>query len=259
MTTAELITAPRTGAAHWLRGFVLQLRFLAYDLRQLIPIVVVIQTLMGAGMAVFYGFYLPEITPEAATFLVTGAPALALFPIGMVLIPNIIGQQRLRQTYDFDWSLPLPRSAIALAQVGMFTVLALPGTVLALLVAIWRYGIDLNVSLMVIPAILLVALMASSVGFGLGHGIADARILNLITNLLVFFILLFSPIVWPADLLPDWLLRVHEVLPFFPMATVIRDALSDGLVTGVLRSYVVLALWTAAGWGVAAWVVGRRG
>jgi ABC-2 type transport system permease protein len=153
----------------------------------------------------------------------------------------------------------MPRSAIAIAQVGMFTVLSLPGTILALLAAVWRYGVTLDVSLLIVPAILLVALMTTSVGFGLGHGVTDPRIMNLIANLLVFFILLFSPIVWPADMLPTWLLRIHEVLPFYPMATVIRDALSDGLTTGVLRSYLVLGLWTAAGWSVAAWVVGRLG
>jgi hypothetical protein len=43
------------------------------------------------------------------------------------------------------------------------------------------------------------------------------------------------------------------------MAVVIRDGLSTGLVADVARSYLVLGLWTVAGWTATAWVVGRRG
>jgi hypothetical protein len=48
------------------------------------------------------------------------------------------------------------------------------------------------------------------------------------------------------------------MLPFFPMAQVIRGSLTDGLVTGVGTSYLVLGAWTVAGWLATAWVVGRR-
>lgn len=34
--------------------------------------------------------------------------------------------------------------------------------------------------------------------------------------------------------------------------------LTQGLVTGLARSYLILVAWTVAGWAVAAWVVGRR-
>ncbi len=71
--------------------------------------------------------------------------------------------------------------------------------------------------------------------------------------------LLFSPIVVPIELFPEWLAATHRVLPFYPMATVIRDALSDGLVTGVGSAYLTLGAWTAGSWVVAGWVVGRRG
>ena len=39
--------------------------------------------------------------------------------------------------------------------------------------------------------------------------------MNLIANALVFFVLLFSPIVFPASQLPGWLYDLHRVLPFY--------------------------------------------
>ena len=136
-------------------------------------------------------------------------------------------------------------------------VLAAAGLI-ALLVAGLRYDVRFDVSWPIVPAILLVSVMAISVGFALGHGIADPRITNLITNILVFAVLLFTPIVVPIEHFPAWLATVHRSLPFYHMAQVLRAALSDGLVTGVATSYVVLSTWTATAWAVAGWAVGRQ-
>jgi ABC-2 type transport system permease protein len=134
----------------------------------------------------------------------------------------------------------------------------MPGVATSLGVAIWNYDIALAWSWRLIPAVLLTSLMTTSVGFGMAHAIENPVVINFISNMIIFFVLLFSPIVIPIAQFPDWLASVHRVLPFHHMAVVIRDALSTGLVTDVATSYVVLGLWTAAGWAATAWVVGRR-
>ena len=112
---------------------------------------------------------------------------------------------------------------------------------------------------MIVPALLLTSLMSTSVGFGLAHAIKSPTAVNFITNMIVFFVLLFSPIVIPISQFPAGLAAVHRVLPFYHMAQVIRDSLSSGLVVDVGTSYLVLAAWTLGGWIATAWVVGRRG
>jgi ABC-2 type transport system permease protein len=176
----------------------------------------------------------------------------------MALVPGVVMQHKFDQTYDFLWSLPVPRLTIAASNFVLFTALALPGVALSLLVAMWRYDIDLSISWTVVPAVLLAALMANSVGFGFAHAIPEPRITNLIVNMIIFLVLLFSPIAFPISNFPDWFASVHRVLPFFHMATIIRAGLTDGLVTGVATSYLVVALWTVGSWSLAAWVVGRR-
>ena len=100
--------------------------------------------------------------------------------------------------------------------------------------------------------------MATSVGFAFGHAIPEPRITNLLTNLIIFLVLLFSPIVVSIDQFPEWWAAIQRVLPFYHMANVIRAGLSRGLVDSVATSWTVLTAWTLASWALASWVVGRR-
>lgn len=255
ITTAQV----KTGLSRWLRSYRMMLRFDMRGLGSWLAFGFLIQILMGAGMAVMYGFYLGDVPPEVGTFMAGGVPAIALIPIGLVMVPNMVAQQRIAQTYEFLWSLPVPRLAAAASTFTVFTLMALPGVAVAVGVGAWNYGVALTISPMIVPAILLTSLMTTSVGFGMAHGIKNPIVINFVTNMTVFFVLLFSPIVVPIAQFPDWLASVHRVLPFYHMAQVIRDALTTGFVTGVGTDYLVLAAWTVAGWIVTAWVVGRRG
>ena len=250
--------ARRKGVAHLWQSYRHMLRFELINLRSFLVIALVIQTLMGAGMGVMYGFYLGDIPPEAASFLVSGIPALALFPLGFVLVPNVISGQRIEDTYDYVWSLPVPRTASAGATFTVFTAISLPGTFVALLVSSLVYDVQLEPNWMIVPAIILSASMATAVGYAVGQGMSNPRLVNLLTNLLIFVILMFSPIVIPIELFPDWLAAAHRVLPFWHMANLVRDGLTSGFVDNVGASYAVSAAWTVGAVAISARVVGRR-
>ena len=251
-------TRVRGGTPYWRAGLAAMIRFDFLNLREALPFFLILQTLMGAGMAIIYGFYFAELPSTAATFIATGAPTLAIVPIGMAVIPGTVMQHKFDQTYDFLWSLPVPRLAMAASNFILFTMVAIPGVAVSMLVAAWRYDIDLAVSWSVVPAVLLAALMANSVGFGVAHAIPEPRITNLLVNVVIFLVLLFSPIAFPIANFPDWFATVHRVLPFFHMASIIRAGLTEGLVTGLAWSYLVVTAWTLGSWVLAAWVVGRR-
>ncbi|MBU1865349.1 MAG: ABC transporter permease [Actinobacteria bacterium] len=256
--TAPVAVGVRRGKGYWASGLSSMLRFDYITLRETLPFFLVLQILMGAGMAIIYGFYFADLPPVAATFIATGAPTLAIIPVGMAVIPGIVMQHKFDQTYDFLWSLPVPRLAIAASNFILFTAVAIPGVAVSMLVAAWRYDIDLSVSWAVVPAILLAALMANSVGFGFAHAIPEPRITNLLVNVIIFLVLLFSPIAFPISNFPEWFATVHRVLPFFHMASIIRAGFTEGLVDGVAVSYLVVIAWTLGSWALAAWVVGRR-
>ncbi len=248
----------RSGVGYWLASMASMMRFDYGRVRQWVPMMIVIQTFMGAGMALLYGFFYPHVTAVRALYITTGAPTLALVPVGFVMLPGTVADQKLAGTFDYIWSLPSPRSAQAASTFTLFTLFALPGSVLALLVAAWRYDVHLAFSALLIPAVLLCALMAITVGYGMALAISNPIVTNVVTNALVFVVLLFSPIVYPASQLPAWLATVHYFLPFYNMAVVIRAGLTSGVVAHVATSFVVLTAWTAVGATATAWVVGRR-
>jgi ABC-2 type transport system permease protein len=145
------------------------------------------------------------------------------------------------------------------SSLTVFTLVALPGCCVTLVLAAWRYNVGLAISPSILPAVVLTSLMTSSVGTGLAYGVKNPVITNLITNALVFVVLLFSPIAFPKSQFPAWLANLHEVLPLYHIGVVIRAGLSNGLVSDVWLSYLVLAAWTCGGWAVTALIVGRRG
>ena len=263
MATSSLSALPeirvRRGLKYWLRSYAVMLRSDVTSLRMWLPLFLVVQALMGAGMAIMYGFFMPEaMLAERAIWIATGAPTLALIPVGMTMVPGRIGQLKIAETMDFQWSQPIPRMVTVLSTYTVFTLAALPGVALTLVVATWRYGIELAVSPAIVPAILLASITATTVGYAMGIA-GEPRIINLLSNMVIFFVLLFSPIVYRLEQLPGWYQGVQQALPFYPMAVVIRNGLSEGLVDGTEAAYAVLAAWAVVALAVTAVLVGRRG
>jgi ABC-2 type transport system permease protein len=258
--TAITSTLPtRSGVGFWLEGYRSMLRFEMKSSRRYLTIGLVVQILMGAGMALMYGYYFGDMTSVQQTFIVTGIPTLAMIPVGFAMVPASIMDHKIRNTYDYVWSLPVPRAASAAATFTIFAGVAIPGAVIAILVAAMIYGVDLDVSWRVVPAVLLTSAMATSVGYAMGHAIPEPRVTTLLTNVVIFLVLLFSPIVVPIELFPEWWASVQRALPFWHMSVVIRDGLTDGLMADrVGLSYLALGLWTSLAWVAAARIVARR-
>ncbi|MGD8376995.1 MAG: ABC transporter permease [Acidobacteriota bacterium] len=247
------------GPSYWMRSYLLMLRWEITSLRMVLPILFVVQMLLGAGVVVGLGLLFDQVAPTQALYLATGATVISLLLTGLVAAPQLVANQKMSGTYDYLWSLPVPRLVEVMASLTVYAVVALPGTIVALVVAALRFDLDLSVSPLVIPAAFLTVLMATSVGYGFAHGIRQPMVTGLITQVLAFGILLYSPINFPADHLPRWYAALHEVLPFEHAAIVMRDGLTEGLVQGAGRSYLILTAWTVAGWLVTWRVLGRRG
>jgi ABC-2 type transport system permease protein len=252
---------PRTvqsGPRHWWSSYLTLLRFDVASQRTSLPMFLLSQVLFGTGMAIIYGFYLGTMPRQAALFVVTGAPTLALISGTLIGVTTMVTERKLAGTWDFIWSLPAPRSAAVASTFTVYSVLALPGVAATLALAAWRYGLHLSLSLAVVPAFLLTALISTSIGFGLAQAIRSPLVANVVVNVLIFVLLLYSPIVFPIGQLPGWLAAAHRGLPMYPLAEVIRASVTSGLVHDLGTSYAVLAAWTVAAWAATAWVVGRR-
>ncbi|MFP3914316.1 MAG: ABC transporter permease [Actinomycetota bacterium] len=234
------------------------LRWVLAQHRILFWMVLFSQVLMGIGAAFMYRLYLGQLDPLVAAYLVSGIPALSIIPVGFVMVPIQVIGEKSRGSHEFTWSLPVPRLAPVAAVFTVYATVAIPVAALSTALAAWQFGASLQPTLLALPAALLVSLMATSVGYGLAMAIPEPRITNLILNVVIFVVLLFSPIVIPIERFPDWAATVHRVLPFFHMSNLVRGTVTQGLAVELWASAGVLLAWTTAGWAAVVRVVTRR-
>lgn len=243
----------------WLRSYRLMVTWELRSLRMVLPLAFVVQVMISSGLVLGLGFLVNDMTGTQAQYLAVGVTVISMITLGMVMAPQLIAAQKQSGAYEYLLSLPIARTTLVAAGLTVHSLIALPGAVVALLVAWWRYDIALTVSPLVVPAVVLTLVTAASVGFAVAHAISNPMVTSLVTNVLIFVILFYAPINFPPERLPGWLAGLHHVLPFGHSANLMRAGLTDGLATHVGSSFAILSVWAVASWTVTAWVVGRRG
>ena len=239
-----------------LSGYGLLLRWQFLRMRREMVTLIVIQVALALGIIYGLAFLIPNIDSRSAMFLATGAPTVALLLLGLTVVPQEVTRSRLTGEADYLAALPVPRLAPPAAEVTFWLLAQLPGTALALVVAAVRFDFALNINPAVIPAIVLVALTGAAVGYAMAMLVRPAVAQHLATFLSIA-ILLFSPINFPADRLPEVLQAVHAVLPMKYMADLLRWSLTGLPAEGVATAFGVVLLWCAAGIA-ASWRVAVR-
>ena len=240
-----------------LRNYSLMLKWQALSSKTILPISLVIQLMISVGFVIGLGFIYPQITPNIAKFLRTGAPTISLLMVGLVLVPQMVAMSKTEGTFDYIWSLPVPRMVYIAADATIYILSSTPGVVLSLILGAAYYHFSLHISLLVIPAMLLIAMAGIFLGYSLAHGISKPQITQLITQVLVFFIMIFSPIMFPKEQLPHWLAIVHRYLPVQYMADLSRGTLTD-LHVNLGLAFAVVGGWCLAGLVVTCILVRRR-
>jgi ABC-2 type transport system permease protein len=244
--------------AAWARAY---WRMSAWDLAALrlyVPVLSAVLMLQGAGFVLGVGLLFSRMPAAAAVFLATGAPVMNLITAGLIFEPQLVAEQRIRGSYEFIQSLPVPRSAAALAWYSVALLTALPAVILTLLTGLTRYNLHLAVTPMIVPAVMLTCLTGVLIGLAVAHGVTAPMVANLISVTLIFVMTGFSPVAFPASQLPGWLEAANRWLPFGSMATIVRAALVPGGQAGAARAYLVVASWAAGSALVLAWAQGRR-
>ncbi len=241
-----------------LRSYTLLVRWQALRMKTFLPLAIVVQALFALGIVLGYPLLFPSLDSGTILYLATGAPTITLITMGLVAVPQIVAQARTEGTLDYMRGLPIPRLTYLAADVSIWLVIVLPGVVLALIIAVWRFQLTLVVSPLVVPGLLLVALTATSIGYAIAT-LLPQQIANLLSQVLVVFVLMFSPLTFPAARLPDWLATIHSVLPVQAMGEIIRGTVASNVFALTVEPFIVLGIWCAAGFAITYWAISRRG
>ena len=212
---------------------------------QFLPLLIIVQVFMAIATVIGYGLLVGHPTPEVGLYLATGAPTITLITVGLVMTPQVVAQSKTEGSFDWMRTLPVPRPAFLFSDLLVWTLLALPGMVLGVVAGALRFDISLSPAPWIVGAAVIVSVTAASVGYAMATLLPPA-VATLMTQMIIFVVMLFSPVSYPADRLPTWLATAHEFLPVEPMAQLVRAGLAPDQFAVPGRSLVVLGLWCAA-------------
>jgi ABC-2 type transport system permease protein len=225
---------------------------------QAVPLLILVQILLSVATIAGYGLLIGHPDHLAGLYLATGAPTVALITVGLVMTPQWVGQARTEGSLDWLRTLPVPRSLFLVADLTVWTLIALPGVLLGVVAGAIRFDADLAPTWWLVPAGLVVSLTSAAVGYAMAT-LLPPTIAQLMSQVLVFVVLLFTPISFPADRMPGWAQQLHAWLPLEPMAQVVRAGLAPNDFSVPGRSWVVLLAWCAAAVTGAGLALRKRG
>ncbi|WP_447589070.1 ABC transporter permease [Microbacterium lacticum] len=223
--------------------------------KYLLPAFTAVQALFAVAIVYGLALMIPDVDQEAARYLSSGAWTLGIIAVGCVLAPQIMSTSKQEGLLDYQKTLPVPRSAILLADAVVWSLAALPGIAVGMLAAFLRFGLDIHIDLFTIAAILGAQFTAVSIGYAIALWLPISAT-SLATQVIMIGGLLFSPITFPAERLPEWAVTLHQFLPFTPLGDIIREATFRTGESQVLN-IIVVAAWAGAAY-LAAYLALRK-
>ncbi|WP_043563639.1 ABC transporter permease [Actinomyces israelii] len=191
--------------------------------KYLLPAFTLVQALFAVAIVYGLALLIPAIDLKTARYLSAGAWTLGIIAVGCVLAPQITSTSRQEGVLEYQKTLPVPRSAILLADAVVWSIAALPGIAIGMLAAALRFGLHVHTDIATVAAILGAQFTTVSIGYAIAFWLPPNGN-SLATQVIMIGGLLFSPITFPAERLPEWAIYLHQFLPFVPLGDIIREA-----------------------------------
>lgn len=205
-----------------------------------------IQVIIALGVAVGYSYLFASPGSNDMLYLATGAPTIVLIMTSLVTVPMQNASAKLEGYIDYIKSLPVSRKMFLIADVSIWVAITIPGITLSLIIANILFHPGYAVSWTIILSFLLIVLACFGIGYGYSFVMSPEPAMAL-SQVIAFTALMFSPINYPIERLPEWLQFIHRLLPIYPMAEVMRASLACKTFSADISCYVILGIWVVIG------------
>lgn len=227
--------------------------------RQGVAFLVMVQVVLTVGLVLGYGYLIPDISETAALYVTTGAATNAIVTTGLVMLPQMLAEAKHQGRLEFMLTLPISREVYLLSQILATIIFAAPGTILAVAFGAWHYDLSLDIHPLVPVVILLGIASLAGVGVTVVMLSSHFQVTNAITQLVIFYVVFFAPILLPKEQLPELLQTASVVMPPTYAADAMRASLTDLPGTALYRDLAVLTGFAAASLALSAASIRRRG
>lgn len=192
--------------------------------KYLVPVFSVAQAAFAIAIICGMALFLPQLDDTSVVYLSSGALTLGMIAVGCVLAPQIVSEAKQNGIFEYQRTLPVSRSIILLADIIIWGIASVPGVIMGCIASVLRFDINLNITGQSCLIILLTQFTLICIGFCIAYWLPPSA-MALATQVIMIVGLLFSPITYPAERLPEWSMYIYNVLPFVPISNLIRSAL----------------------------------
>lgn len=171
------------------------------------------------------GLFATDESPETLGYILTGNLVISLLFSTMGQVSSHFAFMRAVGRLDFFATLPIYRSALILATVLAFLLLALPSAAAMLVIGTLYLGIPVQLHPLVLVVIPLIAVSLSGLGALIGlMGRTPEEVGS--TNMLATFILAaLGPVLFPASRLPEFIKTISLLSPATYAASALRQVI----------------------------------
>jgi len=217
----------------------------------------IIQIMVSLGIVVGFTYLFADPSSDTILYLATGAPTLILIITGLVIFPQQIANSKSEGYIEFIRTWPVNRALILGADTLTWLIITIPGIAIATVCAHFIFDPGYAISWTIIPALLLIALTSIGVGYGFSYALPPQGSMAL-SQILVFGALMFSPINFPMERLPEWLQILHHILPLYSMGEVMRASMAATTFAAGIEHYISLSIWLVIGFGGAIFILNKK-
>src|SRR5690606_22959401 len=218
---------------------------------------VLIQILIAIGIVIGFTYLIPDPSKSSILYLATGAQTLILVFTGLVILPQQIGKAKADGYVEYIKTWQVNRSVILGADTTIWLLITIPGIIVSSIVAQFMFNPGYDVSWTVVPALLMTAFTSIVAGHGFSYPLSPVASLAG-PPVTAFRVLVSSPINLPMERLPEWLQILHDVLPIYSMAEIMRASLASSTFTADIGNYINLFIWCLLGYGGAIYILNKR-
>lgn len=216
-----------------------------------------IQIFMALGIIVGFSYMFESPDPNSKLFLATGAPTFIVIMTGLVVVPMEIAKAKAAGYVDFTRTWPVSRLVILIVDTLIWLAVMVPSLIISTTVAYLFMDPGYDVSWTILIGFILSGVAAICIGYGFSYLLSDEFTFTL-SQVIAFGALMFSPLNYPIERLPEWLQIVHKILPIESMAQVMRNALAKSIFDVSIQNYVTLTVWAVLGFAGALYVLNTR-
>jgi len=187
-------------------------------------------------------------------YIISGAAVFSVATEGIVTMSQRVGQMKKEGMLVYYASLPINKVAFIMALMFSRLIVILPGMLMPILVGPLLYNVNLEFSPWILILLPLSGLSLSAIGMAIGSLINSLELIAVITNVLIFVLLMAAPVFIPAESLPLPLQILGYFLPPSYAADALRHTLAGTigmafyvdmavLVGMTIASFYILARW----------------